>query len=520
MRLKTLAGIAALIVLAPAAFGQDQFDFVWRRPAINSPSSLSFHPDGYAFVAGYNHACFAVTTSDGLVIKTFDFGSYSSCRFGSFSPDGQFLAVSVEGFRGSVSFSIYETQTWTSVESFYTNESFTNATGVLFSPDSRSLIGCLTRSIHVLDVPSFTRRFLTQASCPASISPNSELLVVDTTQGAKLLGLQDGLDRTPPSGYPGLRPPWALGDNWIALSEPNGIHVKTLTESPQELAMMPAYRPQALVRSPDDRLIGGAFNGGAEDKMIQIWETDGFSSIGSWPTGASFDSGSVLAFTSDSQSLAIAENIDRDPVKLWSVPDGTLQEVLITDQVSNTELVFSPDNQLLAGGFGQDGHIRLWQSADGGLVQTLGGRGQVTSLAFSPDGRFIGSGGDNLNVWSLPDGALIQSIPEPTIKIALSADGLLAQQLADEVHLRTLPDLSLVRTIPRGDRIAFSPDGRQILVGGDLFGVDTGSLLGSFPSTHRRFRSFLSTGTPSLSPIYVALRHQLGANSPTSPATR
>jgi len=352
--------------------------------------------------------------------------------------------------------------------------------GVMFSPDSRSLIGCLTRSVYVLDVPSFTRRFLTQASCPVSISPNSELLLVDATQGAKLLGLQDGLDRTPPSGYPGLRPPWVLGDNWIALSEPNGIHVKTLTEPPQELAMLPVYRPQALVRSPDDRWMGGAFDGGAGDKMIQIWETNGFSSIGSWPTGASFDSGSVLAFTRDSQSLATAENVDQDPVKLWSVPDGMLQQVLVTDQASDTELVFSADGQLLAGGFGQDGHLRLWQSADGALVQTLADRGRVTSLAFSPDGRFIGSGGDNLNVWSLSDGTLIQSISEATIKIAISADGLLAQQLADEVRLRTLPDLTLVRTIPRGGPIAFSPDGTQILVGGDLFEVDSGSLLGSF----------------------------------------
>jgi len=288
VRLKTLVGIAALIALVPAAFGQDPLDSIWKRPAVNSPSALSLHLYGYFFVAGLNHPCFTVTTADGLVIKTFDFGYNRTCRFGSFSPDGRYLAVSVEGFRGSVSFFIYETEAWTLVETFSTGELFTNVSGVMFSPDSRSLIGCLTRSVYVLDVPSFTRRFLTQASCPVSISPNSELLLVDATQGAKLLGLQDGLDRTPPSGYPGLRPPWVLGDNWIALSEPNGIHVKTLTEPPQELAMLPVYRPQALVRSPDDRWMGGAFDGGAGDKMIQIWETNGFSSIGSWPTGASW----------------------------------------------------------------------------------------------------------------------------------------------------------------------------------------------------------------------------------------
>ncbi len=482
MKLKTFVGIAALFVLNRAAFGQGLPDFVWRRPAI-SPSSVAFHPDGYFFVGGYGHACFAVTTANGLVIQSFG-GGFSACRFGTFSPDGRFLAVSSEGFRGSVSFGIFETQTWMGVGGFSTGELFTNAGGLMFSPDGRSLIACITGTVYVLDVPGFGLRFRAQASCPASISPNSELLLVATSQGvAKILGLADGLDRTPPSGYPGLGRPWVLGDNWIALSEPNGIHVKTLAEPPQELAMMPAYRPQALVRSPDDQLIGGAFDGGAGDKMIEIWETSGFSSLGSWATGEPFDFGSVLAFTSDSQSLATAGLMDRDPVKLWRVADGMLQQILITDPPSNTELVFSPDSQLLAGGFGQDGHIRLWQSADGALVQTLAGLGGVTGLAFSPDGRFIGSAGDDLNVWSLADGTLIQSISEATIEVAVSADGLLAQQLADEVRLRTLPDLSLVRTIPRGGPIAFSPDGRQLLVGAALFDVDSGSQLRTFSAS-------------------------------------
>jgi WD40 repeat protein len=351
----------------------------------------------------------------------------------------------------------------------------------MFSPDARSLVLCTTSEIFVLDVPSFALRYRSVVSCPMSISPDSQMALVGGSAGARILNLMDGSDRTPPSGYPGLGFPGVLGNDWVALSGDGGIEIKTLTEPPEEIARIGSSRPRVLVRSPDDGAIAGAFDGGALGTIVQIWDTQSFASIGSWPTGGLYTAFLDLAFTRDSQGLAISEGIDDGPVKLWSVPDGTLQQILVSDRGFDSELVFSPDSRLLAGGFGEVGYVRLWQSSDGTNVLTLPGRGRVKTLAFSADGQFLVSGGDNLNVWSFPDGALVQSLAEETLKVAISANGVLAQRLANEVRLRTLPDLALLRSIPRSGPVAFSPTGDRILVGAELFDVDSGLPQRSFP---------------------------------------
>jgi WD40 repeat protein len=479
MKQDKICALLALLGLASAAAAEDSIDFIWRRAAPDYPSSLSFHYSGSFFV-GDGPYCFVIRMGDGSVIRTYG-STFSSCRFGSFSPDGRFLAISSQGQRGSVSFSVLDTETWSWVGGFSVPEDMTNATGVMFSPDSRSLVLCTSHGTYVLDVPSFALRYQTAVSCPMSISPDSQMALVGGSPGPRILNLQDGSDRTPSSGYPGLGPPGVLGNDWVALSGDGGIEIKTLTEPPQEVARIGSSRPRVLVRSPDDGMIAGAFDGGAVGTIVQIWETQAFASIGSWPTGARYTAFRDLAFTRDSQGLAISEGIDDGPVKLWSIPDGTLQQILVSDRGFDSELVFSPDSRLLAGGFGEVGYVRLWQSSDGTTLQTLPGRGRVKTLAFSADGQFLVSGGDNLNVWSLPDGALVQSLAEETLKVAISANGVLAQRLASEVRLRTLPDLALLRSIPQGGPIAFSPDGGRILVGAELFDVDSGSLQRSFP---------------------------------------
>lgn len=93
-----------------------------------------------------------------------------------------------------------------------------------------------------------------------------------------------------------------------------------------------------------------------------------------------------------------------------------------------TSLAFSPDGQTLASGGrtgwpDSEGEIKLWQVSDGALLQTLTGLAlRVNSVAFSPDGQTLASGSSTgesgfegeIKLWRVLDGALIETYKQGT----------------------------------------------------------------------------------------------------------
>jgi serine/threonine protein kinase/WD40 repeat protein len=144
-----------------------------------------------------------------------------------------------------------------------------------------------------------------------------------------------------------------------------------------------------------------------------------------------------IAFSPDASRLAAAghhytkresELAPQSVIHVWDLASRTLMHVLAghTDHVKS--VVFSSDGRrLLSGSF--DGTVRLWDAESGALVQTfLQHNGLVEGVALTRDGRRAVSAGwydKTVRVWDVDTGIQLLAYEHPVelLSVAVSPDG-------------------------------------------------------------------------------------------------
>ena len=277
---------------------------------------------------------------------------------------------------------------------------------------------------------------------------------------------------------------------------------------------MPLLARSRLFVSPDGKyVLTQAFS----DNVVRLWslgktitevQTLPFDDLFSWSVAFSSDNRYILVGYSggmvlvwDTVSGQVVQRLKGHTSAVTSItfsPDGKKvltgsadKTVRLWDWQTGTELLrLSQSNQVYASAFSSDGKyvlagasdgtVRLWDTYPHPKLPVFTGHTAVVSaVSFSPDGKLLATGGsDGMRLWDVGSGQLIHAFPEAgfiNYGVKFSPDGrylvsgnwsgvAMVWNVSSRERVNQF-DLPTVTSAGIND-LAFSPDGKRILVGG------------------------------------------------------
>lgn len=267
------------------------------------------------------------------------------------------------------------------------------------------------------------------------------------------------------------------------------IQVKTLGMN-MELRRE-AYIVQSAAFSPDGRYVLT----GSWDSTLKLWDITTGKQIRIFKGHK--ERVMSVAFSPDGR-YALSKGFDG--TLLWDVETGKKLRALNKGlSVMYSNVVFSPDGRYAV--LAELMSIGLWDVSTGKKIRELETGffegGNLTKAAFSPDGRYVLSGG-YLNLWDVSTGKKIRTFPTGGRDVAFSPDGryvlssttLTLWDMATGNEIRTFirhSDEVFSGEVFSGEvfSVAFSPDGKYALSGSKdgtvkLWDISTGMEIRTF----------------------------------------
>ncbi|PSB02343.1 AAA-like domain-containing protein [Merismopedia glauca] len=453
-------------------------------------NSIRFSSVGNIVASGSSDGAVKLWQQDGTLILTFPWtgGEVKSL---SFSPDGQIIAVGIEDgtielrqLNGTLLKTLKEHQGWV------TSISYAPSAGYANSPDGQIIASSSDDQTVKLWKPDGTLITNIKHSSrvnSVSFSPKGEIIASGSDDRTVKLWQKDGTLITTLTGHIGYV-------TSVSFSPDGKILAAATTEGTVKLwnwklKSNPLTLIQGNISNRFNRVAftrNGQIALATDRETVNFWQRNGKQILASTNTKDRVvelvEVVMAMGFSPDGETVAFGNN--RGSVKLWQ-RNGTLK-TLSGNGNSATSISFSPDGKMVAVG-NDEGKIKLWKpdgtaidcSATGCANADLPNahRGWVTSLSFSPDGKFLASGGDEdrtIKLWQL-DGKEKASFTGHTkqiTSISFSPNGQIIASGSDDQTVRLWKlDGTLIATLAGHNggvkTVSFTHDGQMVASGSD-----------------------------------------------------